>query len=66
MIVALAIAVIAIVLGFFAVDTLQTAPETFTALGLLGFLAIALDAIVRRKPRTPIPPDGRASTAPTS
>jgi amino acid transporter len=47
-IVALAIAVIAIVLGFFAVDTVQTAPETFTAIILLGLVAIALDAAVRR------------------
>jgi amino acid transporter len=65
-IVALAIAVIAIVLGFFAVDTLQTAPETFTAIIVLGLLAIALDAMVRRKPRTPIPPEGLTSPSPTS
>jgi FtsH-binding integral membrane protein len=47
-IVAAAIVVIAIVLGFFAVDTLQNAPETFTAIILLGLLAIGLDAMVRR------------------
>jgi amino acid transporter len=46
-IVALAIGGIAIVLGFFAVDTLQTAPDTFIAILLLGLLAIVLDAVVR-------------------
>jgi amino acid transporter len=48
LIVAASIVVIAIVLGFFAVDTLQNAPETFTAIILLGLLAIGLDAMVRR------------------
>jgi amino acid transporter len=48
-IVAAEIAVIAVVLGFFAVDTIQTAPATFTAILLLGLLAIALDAVVRRR-----------------
>jgi len=64
-IVALAIVVIGIVLGFFAVDTFQNAPETFTAIILLGLLAVALDAIVRREPGAPIPPDGRASPVST-
>jgi len=36
-----------IVLGFFAVDTFRTAPETFTAIIRLGLLAIVLDALVR-------------------
>ena len=62
-IVALAIAATAIVLGFFAVDTFQTAPETFTAIILLGLLAIVLDALVRRQLRTPQPPEGRPSPA---
>jgi amino acid transporter len=65
-IVGLAIVVIAIVLGFFAVDTVQTSPETFTAIILLGLLAVVLDAMVRRRPRTPIPPDGIASPSPTT
>ncbi len=47
-IVALAIGLVAIVLGFFAVDTFQNAPETFTAILLLGVMAIVLDAVVRR------------------
>ena len=64
-IVALAIAATAIVLGFFAVDTLQNAPETFTAIVLLGLLAIVLDALVRRHRRTPHPPEGRPSPSPS-
>jgi amino acid transporter len=59
-IVALAITVIAIVLGFFAVDTLQNAPETFIAIILLGLLAIGLDAVVRRRRHPPLQPDGQA------
>jgi hypothetical protein len=47
LIVVLAIAVIAVVLGFFAVDTIQNAPETFIAIVLLGLLAIVLDAVSR-------------------
>ena len=59
-IVLVAIAVTRIVLGFFAVDTIQTAPETFTAIILLGLLAVILDALVRRhhhhlSPRPPGP-----------
>ena len=65
-IVGLAISVVAVVLGFFAVDTVQTAPETFTAIILLGLLAVVLDAMVRRRPRTPIPPEGIASASPTT
>ena len=65
LIIGIAIVVIAIVLGFFAVDTVQNAPETFTAIVLLGLLAIVLDAIVRRKPRTPIPPEELASRSAT-
>jgi amino acid transporter len=63
-IVLLAIVVIAIVLGFFAVDTFQTAPGTFTAIILLGLLAIALDAAVRRGQHqhpSPGPPAARSS-----
>jgi amino acid transporter len=64
-IVLLAIGVIAIVLGFFAVDTVQTAPETFIAIIALGVLAIVLDAVVRNQRRSPHPPDGMASPSPT-
>ena len=41
------IVVIAVVLGFFAVDTIQNAPETFIAIIALGLLAVGLDAVVR-------------------
>lgn len=43
-----AIALTATVLGFFAVNTLKTAPETFTAILALGLLSVVLDAVVRR------------------
>ena len=56
-----AIAVIAIVLGFFAVDTFQTAPETFIAIIALGLLAVVLDAVVQRHRRASLPPQGRTS-----
>jgi hypothetical protein len=64
-IIALAIVVIGIVLGFFAVDTLQTAPETFIAITALGVLAIVLDAVVRNQRHSPQPPKGLASPSPS-
>jgi amino acid transporter len=64
-IIALAIVVIAIVLGFFAVDTFQNAPETFVAIILLGILAIVLDALVRRERQTPVPPQSLQAASPT-
>jgi hypothetical protein len=36
------------VLAIFAVDTIQTAPETFTSIIALGVLSVVLDALVRR------------------
>jgi amino acid transporter len=42
-IVLLAIAVTAIVLAFFAVDTLRNSPETFVAIVAIGVLAVVLD-----------------------
>jgi hypothetical protein len=55
-IVVLAMAVTAIVLVFFAVDTLQNAPETFIAIIGIALLAIILDALVRRgRPDRPSP-----------
>ena len=60
-IVVLAIAVTAMVLGFFAVNTIQTAPETFTAIVGLGLLAIIVYALVRygRRHRPSPQPPGR-------
>jgi hypothetical protein len=66
--VVLAIAVIAIVLGFFAVDTLQTAPDTFIAIDVLGLLAMVLDAAFRRnepRGRAPRPPEIQTTPSPT-
>jgi hypothetical protein len=36
------------VLGFFAVDTLRNAPETFTAIVAITFLAVVLDLVWKR------------------
>lgn len=47
-IVVLAIGVTAVVLGFFAVDTLQNAPETFSAIIAIAALAVFLDALWTR------------------
>jgi amino acid transporter len=68
-IVVLAVVVIAIVLGFFAVDTLQTAPDTFIAIVLLGLLAVVLDAVFRQKqPRgdLPLPPEVQTTPTPSA
>jgi amino acid transporter len=43
-----AIAVTAIVLVFFAVDTLRNAPETFTAIVVIALLSVVLDFIWKR------------------
>ena len=49
----------AVVLGFFAVDTLRNAPETFVAIVAMTLLAVALDFVWKRvrdragRPRTP-------------
>jgi hypothetical protein len=48
-IVLLAIAVRAIVLIVFAIDTLQNSPETFTPMLAVGVLAVVLDAVWRAK-----------------
>jgi len=42
-----------VVLGFFAVDTLRNAPETFVAIVAIAALAVLLDAVwkhVRKEP----------------
>jgi amino acid transporter len=55
-----AIAVTAIVLVFFAVDTLRNAPETFTAIVAIALLSVVLDFVWKRSrpARTPITPTG--------
>ena len=55
-IVLLALAATAIVLAFFAVDTLQNAPETFIAIVAIAGLAVVLDLVwkrVRGEPDSP-------------
>jgi amino acid transporter len=54
-----------IVLGFFAVDTLRNAPETFTAIVAITALAVALDVVWKRArgsappaPEAPVPSAG--------
>ena len=55
-IVLLGFSVTAIVLAFFAVDTLQNAPETFTAIVAITLLAVGLDVLWKRKrPQLPEP-----------
>jgi amino acid transporter len=51
----LGLAVTAIVLGFFAVDTLQNAPETFMAIVAIAALALALDFVWKRHRRVAVP-----------
>jgi amino acid transporter len=50
-IVLLSITVTAIVLGFFAVDTVKNAPSTFAAIAGITVLSIVLDALFRRSGR---------------
>jgi amino acid transporter len=51
----LGLAVTATVLGFFAVDTLQNAPETFTAIVAIAALAVVLDFLWKRHRRVAAP-----------
>ena len=50
----LSMTVIVVVLGFFVVDTIENAPETFGAIVGVGVVAMILDALFRRplEPRT--------------
>ena len=59
-IVLVGIAATAVVLGFFAVDTLRNAPETFTAIVAMTLLAFVLDVVWKRMR------DGSAHTASAS
>jgi amino acid transporter len=61
-VVLLGIAATVIVLGFFAVDTLRNAPETFGAIIGMTLLAVALDFIWKR--RRPGPETMSADSAP--
>jgi hypothetical protein len=46
------IALISLVLVFFAIDTIRYAPETFVAMIGVGAIAVILDAAFRRTPPT--------------
>jgi hypothetical protein len=56
----------AIVLGFFAVDTLRNAPETFVAIVAMTLLAVVLDVVWKRlRDRSAAAPgQGAAPTTP--
>jgi amino acid transporter len=54
-IVLLGAAATAVVLAFFAIDTLRNAPETFTAIVVITLLAVVLDAVWKRS-RGALPP----------
>jgi uncharacterized membrane protein len=58
-----AIAVTAVVLVFFAVDTLRNAPQTFTAIVAITLLAVALDWLWKRSRGTPPVPDPDVTAA---
>jgi amino acid transporter len=63
-IVLVGMAATAVVLGFFAVDTLQNAPETFIAIVLIAALAIVLDLIWKRVRGEPMPPPAESLPPP--
>ena len=50
----IAIAVTAVVLAFFAVDTARNAPETFGAIVAIAILAVVLDALFRPSGPAPV------------
>ena len=55
-IIIMALLITATVLAFFAIDTLQNAPETFVAIIAIGLLAVAFDALGRRGRPTDVAP----------
>jgi hypothetical protein len=62
-IVLLGMAATAVVLGFFAVDTLRNDPETFTAIVAMTLLAVVLDLVWKRaRDRSGPSPDKGAAT----
>jgi len=62
-IVLLALAATAVVLAFFAIDTLRNAPETFAAIVAIAGLAVVLDFVWKRARGEP-PPAAAAPGAP--
>ena len=63
-IVLIGMAATAVVLGFFAVDTLRNDPETFAAIVAMTLLAVALDLVWKRvrDPQAAAPGEGAAPT----
>lgn len=59
------IGVTLVVLGFFVVDTFRNAPETFTAIIVIGLLAIVLDAVWKHA-RGPLASADETPVAPSS
>jgi amino acid transporter len=64
-IVVTAIAATAVVLVFFAVDTLRNAPETFVAIVAIATLAVLLDVVWKRR-RGPLPSAPALSAEPST
>jgi uncharacterized membrane protein YfcA len=60
----LGMAATAVVLGFFAVDTLRNDPETFTAIVAMTLLAVALDVVWKHMRDREAPPAAPAAPTP--
>jgi amino acid transporter len=63
-IVAVAMAATAVVLVFFAVDTLRNAPETFAAIVAIAALAVLLDAVWKHMRKEPPPSSAEVALTP--
>jgi amino acid transporter len=63
-IVLLGMAATIVVLGFFAVDTLRNAPETFAAIVAIAALAVLLDAVWKQVRKEPPPSTAQAALTP--
>jgi amino acid transporter len=66
LIVLVGVAATAVVLAFFAVDTLRNAPETFAAIVAIAALAVVLDVIWKRVRGEPEEPSELAVTTPSA
>jgi amino acid transporter len=60
------IAATAVVLAFFAVDTLHNAPETFVAIVCIAALAVVLDAVWKHFRREPPPASAEVPVTPSA
>lgn len=65
-IVLLGMAATVVVLGFFAVDTLENAPETFVAIVAIAALAVVLDTVWKRVRRELPPASAGAAITPSA